>query len=139
MDQVKMNDVWCIFFAFKCTLCGNAWFHSCTEIKYVLYRERHANSVIITALVPSSPCGSCYVSLLSAFLSILHIWLWLWFLVSSYLSNFNYDLFLCQDTIHTVYYFWALQQMEQEERGEDGIYLMWRLREMQQQGIQALI
>jgi len=59
--------------------------------------------------------------------------------VSSYLSNFNYDLFLCQDTIHTVYYFWALQQMEQEERGEDGIYLMWRLREMQQQGIQALI
>jgi len=29
--------------------------------------------------------------------------------------------------------------MDQEERGEDGIYLMWRLREMQQQGIQALI
>jgi len=29
--------------------------------------------------------------------------------------------------------------MDQEDRGEDGIYLMWRLREMQQQGIQALI
>ncbi|KAJ1405751.1 Tim44-like domain [Sesbania bispinosa] len=44
-----------------------------------------------------------------------------------------------KDTIHTVYYFWALQQMDQEDHGEDGIYLMWRLREMQQQGIQALI
>ncbi|RDY07545.1 Mitochondrial import inner membrane translocase subunit TIM44-2 [Mucuna pruriens] len=44
-----------------------------------------------------------------------------------------------KDTIHTVFYFWALQQMEQEDRGEDGIYLMWRLREMQQQGTQALI
>ncbi|KAK7334439.1 hypothetical protein VNO80_26196 [Phaseolus coccineus] len=44
-----------------------------------------------------------------------------------------------KDTIHTVFYLWALQQMDQEERGEDGIYLMWRLREMQQQGIQALI
>lgn len=44
-----------------------------------------------------------------------------------------------KDTIHTVFYFWALQQMDQEDRGEDGIYLMWRLREMQQQGIQALI
>ncbi|KAK7316518.1 hypothetical protein RJT34_00044 [Clitoria ternatea] len=44
-----------------------------------------------------------------------------------------------KDTIHTVFYAWALQQMDQEERGEDGIYLMWRLREMQQQGIQALI
>ncbi|KAK7308928.1 hypothetical protein RJT34_05271 [Clitoria ternatea] len=44
-----------------------------------------------------------------------------------------------KDTIHTVIYAWALQQMDQEERGEDGIYLMWRLREMQQQGIQALI
>ncbi|MED6204753.1 hypothetical protein PIB30_011725 [Stylosanthes scabra] len=44
-----------------------------------------------------------------------------------------------KDTIHTVYYAWALQQMEPDEGGEDGIYLMWRLREMQQQGIQALI
>ncbi|TKY49923.1 Mitochondrial import inner membrane translocase subunit TIM44-2 [Spatholobus suberectus] len=44
-----------------------------------------------------------------------------------------------KDTIHTVFYAWALQQMDQEDRGEDGIYLMWRLREMQQQGVQALI
>jgi len=29
--------------------------------------------------------------------------------------------------------------MEPEDHEEDGIYLMWRLREMQQQGIQALI
>ncbi|XP_027345685.1 mitochondrial import inner membrane translocase subunit TIM44-2 [Abrus precatorius] len=44
-----------------------------------------------------------------------------------------------KDTIHIVVYFWALQQMDQEDRGEEGIYLMWRLREMQQQGCQALI
>ncbi|XP_004515202.1 mitochondrial import inner membrane translocase subunit TIM44-2-like [Cicer arietinum] len=44
-----------------------------------------------------------------------------------------------KDTIHTVFYQWALQQMDQEDHGEDAIYLMWRLREMHQQGIQALI
>ncbi|KAK4281289.1 hypothetical protein QN277_012805 [Acacia crassicarpa] len=44
-----------------------------------------------------------------------------------------------KDTIHTVFYAWALQQMGAEDRGEDAIYLMWRLREMQQQGIRALI
>ncbi|GAB2298346.1 hypothetical protein Dimus_032414 [Dionaea muscipula] len=44
-----------------------------------------------------------------------------------------------KDTIHTVYYAWAMQQMEPGELGEDGIYSMWRLREMQQLGIQALI
>ncbi|PNY10203.1 mitochondrial import inner membrane translocase subunit TIM44-2-like protein [Trifolium pratense] len=44
-----------------------------------------------------------------------------------------------KDTIHTVFYLWALQQMDPEDQGEDGIYLMWRLREMQKQGIQALI
>ncbi|GMH25763.1 hypothetical protein Nepgr_027606 [Nepenthes gracilis] len=44
-----------------------------------------------------------------------------------------------KDTIHTVYYAWAMQQMEPEEVGEDGIYSMWRLREMQQLGVQALI
>ncbi|XP_061358577.1 mitochondrial import inner membrane translocase subunit TIM44-2 [Gastrolobium bilobum] len=44
-----------------------------------------------------------------------------------------------KDTIHTVYYAWALQQKDHEDHGEDGIYLMWRLIEMQQQGIQALI
>ncbi|GAB4830525.1 hypothetical protein Ancab_020236 [Ancistrocladus abbreviatus] len=44
-----------------------------------------------------------------------------------------------KDTIHTVYYAWAMQQMEADEIGEDGIYSMWRLREMQQLGVQALI
>ncbi|RHN59440.1 putative NTF2-like domain-containing protein [Medicago truncatula] len=43
-----------------------------------------------------------------------------------------------KDTIHSVYYLWALQ-MDSEDHAEDGIYLNWRLREMQQQGIQALI
>ncbi|KAJ8427772.1 hypothetical protein Cgig2_002922 [Carnegiea gigantea] len=40
-----------------------------------------------------------------------------------------------KDTIHTVYYAWALQQMEPDEVTEDAIYAMWRLRDMQQQGI----
>ncbi|KAE9612256.1 putative NTF2-like domain-containing protein [Lupinus albus] len=44
-----------------------------------------------------------------------------------------------KDTIQTVFYAWALQQMDHEESGEDAIYLMWRLREMQQQGVKALI
>ncbi|KAK2379424.1 hypothetical protein P8452_35895 [Trifolium repens] len=44
-----------------------------------------------------------------------------------------------KDTIHTVFYQWALQQMDREDQGDDDIYLMWKLREMQQQGIQALI
>ncbi|KAK9110079.1 hypothetical protein Sjap_018139 [Stephania japonica] len=44
-----------------------------------------------------------------------------------------------KDTIHTVYYAWAMQQMDVEELGEGAIYPVWRLREMQQLGIQALI
>ncbi|KEH30609.1 import inner membrane translocase subunit TIM44-2 [Medicago truncatula] len=44
-----------------------------------------------------------------------------------------------KDTIHTVFYLWALEQMEHEDNGEDAIHLMWRLREMQQQGIPTLI
>lgn len=44
-----------------------------------------------------------------------------------------------QDTIHSVYYLWAMQQMEPEEINEDAIYSMWRLREMQQVGVAALI
>ncbi|KAI4301099.1 hypothetical protein L6164_034413 [Bauhinia variegata] len=44
-----------------------------------------------------------------------------------------------QDNIHIVFYHWALQQMTLEDRGEDAIYLLWRLREMQQQGVKALI
>ncbi|KAK9154930.1 hypothetical protein Sjap_002410 [Stephania japonica] len=44
-----------------------------------------------------------------------------------------------KDTIHTVYYLWAMQQMDVEELGEGALYPVWRLREMQQLGIQALI
>ncbi|CAN0886055.1 Mitochondrial import inner membrane translocase subunit TIM44-2 [Linum grandiflorum] len=44
-----------------------------------------------------------------------------------------------QDTIHTVYYAWAMQQVEPQELGEGAIYPIWRLREMQQLGVQALI
>ncbi|CAN1270547.1 Mitochondrial import inner membrane translocase subunit TIM44-2 [Linum perenne] len=44
-----------------------------------------------------------------------------------------------QDTIHTVYYAWAMQQVEPQELGEGAIYPIWRLREMQQIGVQALI
>ncbi|KAG7573782.1 Tim44-like domain [Arabidopsis suecica] len=44
-----------------------------------------------------------------------------------------------QDTIHTVYYDWAMQQVEAAELGEDAIYPIWRLREMLRAGVQALI
>lgn len=44
-----------------------------------------------------------------------------------------------QDTIHTVYYAWAMQQIDPEELGEGAIYPLWKLREMQQLGVQALI
>ncbi|KAK9111780.1 hypothetical protein Scep_019299 [Stephania cephalantha] len=44
-----------------------------------------------------------------------------------------------KDTIHTVYYAWAMQQMDVKELGEGALYPLWRLREMQQLGIQALI
>ncbi|XP_047336209.1 mitochondrial import inner membrane translocase subunit TIM44-2 isoform X2 [Impatiens glandulifera] len=44
-----------------------------------------------------------------------------------------------KDTIHTVYYAWAMQQIPAEEVGEGAIYPIWRLREMQQFGVQALI
>ncbi|XP_074276666.1 mitochondrial import inner membrane translocase subunit TIM44-2-like [Silene latifolia] len=44
-----------------------------------------------------------------------------------------------KDTIQTVYYGWAMQQMDPEDVKEDAIYSMWRLREMQQQGVAALI
>ncbi|KAF8401877.1 hypothetical protein HHK36_012826 [Tetracentron sinense] len=44
-----------------------------------------------------------------------------------------------KDTIHTVYYAWAMQQIDVEELGEGAFYPIWRLREMQQLGIQALI
>lgn len=44
-----------------------------------------------------------------------------------------------QDTIHTVYYAWAMQQIDPEELGEGAMYPVWRLREMQQIGVRALI
>ncbi|XP_008785775.1 mitochondrial import inner membrane translocase subunit TIM44-2 [Phoenix dactylifera] len=44
-----------------------------------------------------------------------------------------------KDTIHTVYYAWAMQQMDVEELGEGAYYPVWKLREMQQLGVQSLI
>ncbi|XP_039043830.1 mitochondrial import inner membrane translocase subunit TIM44-2-like isoform X2 [Hibiscus syriacus] len=44
-----------------------------------------------------------------------------------------------KDTIHTVYYAWAMQQVDVEELGEGALYPIWKLREMQQMGVQALI
>ncbi|XP_011092940.1 mitochondrial import inner membrane translocase subunit TIM44-2-like [Sesamum indicum] len=44
-----------------------------------------------------------------------------------------------QDTIHTVYYAWAMQQLDPEELGEGAPYSTWKLREMQQLGVRALI
>ncbi|GLT45924.1 hypothetical protein SLA2020_197190 [Shorea laevis] len=44
-----------------------------------------------------------------------------------------------KDTIHTVYYAWAMQQVDVEELGECALYPIWKLREMQQMGVQALI
>lgn len=44
-----------------------------------------------------------------------------------------------KDTIHTIFYAWAMQQMDSEELGEGDFYPGWRLREMQQLGFQALI
>ncbi|XVF72001.1 hypothetical protein PTKIN_Ptkin12aG0086100 [Pterospermum kingtungense] len=44
-----------------------------------------------------------------------------------------------KDTIQTVYYAWAMQQVDVEELGEGALYPIWKLREMQQIGVQALI
>ncbi|PON33421.1 Tim44-like domain containing protein [Parasponia andersonii] len=44
-----------------------------------------------------------------------------------------------QDTIHTVYYAWAMQQVHPEELGEGAMYSVWKLREVQQLGVQSLI
>ncbi|CAA0827736.1 NAD(P)-binding Rossmann-fold superfamily protein [Striga hermonthica] len=38
-----------------------------------------------------------------------------------------------QDMIHTVYYAWAMQQLDPEEVGEGAPYSIWKLREIQQQ------
>ncbi|XP_078164298.1 mitochondrial import inner membrane translocase subunit TIM44-2-like isoform X1 [Carex rostrata] len=44
-----------------------------------------------------------------------------------------------KDTILTVYYAWAMQLMDADEAGEESYFPVWRLREMQEQGVQALI
>ncbi|XP_062073474.1 mitochondrial import inner membrane translocase subunit TIM44-2 [Humulus lupulus] len=44
-----------------------------------------------------------------------------------------------QDSIHTVYYAWAMQQVDPEELGDGAIYPIWKLREVQQLGVQSLI
>lgn len=40
-----------------------------------------------------------------------------------------------QDTIHTVYYDWAMQQVDAAELGEDAIYPIWRLREIDRKSV----
>ncbi|EPS66324.1 hypothetical protein M569_08451, partial [Genlisea aurea] len=45
-----------------------------------------------------------------------------------------------QDTIQTVFYAWAMQQLDPEEIGDGASYYsIWKLREMQQMGVRALI
>nr|CAB3492796.1 unnamed protein product [Digitaria exilis] len=45
-----------------------------------------------------------------------------------------------QDTIQTVFYYWAMQLMDSDQVPEDeSYYPVWRLREMQQAGVKALI
>lgn len=61
-----------------------------------------------------------------------------------YISNqssykFCQILLIHQDTIHTVYYAWAMQQVDLEELSEGAMYPIWKVREMQQFGVQALI
>nr|CAB3497779.1 unnamed protein product [Digitaria exilis] len=45
-----------------------------------------------------------------------------------------------QDTIQTVFYYWAMQLMDSDQvPEEESYYPVWRLREMQQAGVKALI
>ncbi|KAL7200886.1 hypothetical protein ACSBR1_032750 [Camellia fascicularis] len=44
-----------------------------------------------------------------------------------------------KDTIHTVYYAWAMQQADVEELGEGALFPIWGLRELQRLGVKALI
>ncbi|KAI3786692.1 hypothetical protein L1987_40580 [Smallanthus sonchifolius] len=44
-----------------------------------------------------------------------------------------------KDTIHTVHYLWAMQLAEAGEGAEGAYMLIWKLRDMQQVGIRALI
>lgn len=59
--------------------------------------------------------------------------------MKSFPSESNYLVIFLQDTIHTVYYAWAMQQMDVEELGEGAYYPVWKLREIQQLGVQSLI
>lgn len=43
------------------------------------------------------------------------------------------------DTILTVYYGWAMQRVDEEELEEGAPFPIWKLREMQKSGVQALI
>lgn len=49
----------------------------------------------------------------------------------------NYATF--QDDIHTIFYAWAMQLESPEERTGGELQSRWKLREMQQAGMQALI
>ncbi|XP_026418407.1 mitochondrial import inner membrane translocase subunit TIM44-2-like [Papaver somniferum] len=44
-----------------------------------------------------------------------------------------------KDTIQTVFYQWAMQQVDVEDQEEGALYPIWRLRETQQLGMKALI
>ncbi|RZC65192.1 hypothetical protein C5167_008883 [Papaver somniferum] len=44
-----------------------------------------------------------------------------------------------KDTIQTVLYQWAMQQIDVEDQEEGALYPIWRLRETQQLGMKALI
>ncbi|CAH2051147.1 unnamed protein product [Thlaspi arvense] len=44
-----------------------------------------------------------------------------------------------QDTIMTVHYFWAMQQVDAAELGEEATHPIWRLTDMMKSGVKALI
>ncbi|XP_019184492.1 PREDICTED: mitochondrial import inner membrane translocase subunit TIM44-2-like isoform X2 [Ipomoea nil] len=44
-----------------------------------------------------------------------------------------------KDSIHTVYYAWAMELVDADEAGEGAVFPLWRLKEMQQFGVTALI
>lgn len=55
------------------------------------------------------------------------------------LTSAWFNIFLDQDTILTVYYGWAMQRVDEEELEEGAPFPIWKLREMQKSGVQALI
>ncbi|KAJ4837055.1 hypothetical protein Tsubulata_011156 [Turnera subulata] len=44
-----------------------------------------------------------------------------------------------QDTILTVFHAWAMEQVDPQELGEGAIYPIWKIKEIHQEGVQALI